>query len=85
MSFNSYAFMAFFPITFVVLLIIPKKCRVVWLLAASYYFYTRSSWKFLILLLITTVTTYVFARLMDNETPEIGGGVRAFSEVIVIE
>ena len=67
MNFNSYEFIYFFPVVLAVLFIIPKKARIVWLLAASYFFYTRSHWEFVILLIITTLLTYIFSRLIDIE------------------
>lgn len=39
MIFNSYAFLAFFPIVTLAYYLLPMRARRPWLLAASYYFY----------------------------------------------
>ena len=39
MIFNSYAFLAFFPIVTLAYYLMPMRARRPWLLAASYYFY----------------------------------------------
>ena len=39
MEFNSIDFMCFFPLVIAVYILLAKRLRSVWLLAASYYFY----------------------------------------------
>lgn len=57
MLFNSFQFFVFFPTVVLVYLIIPKRIRFLWLLAASYFFYMCWSIKYgFLLLFITTIT-----------------------------
>lgn len=66
MLFNSLSFILFFIIAYVVYLIIPKKVRMYWLLAASYFFYMNWNCAYALLLLASTAITYVCARLMQK-------------------
>ncbi len=59
MIFNSFHFLAFFPIVVLVYFIVPKKVRYIWLLVASYYFYMCWNVKYVLLLLFSTVTTWL--------------------------
>ena len=63
MLFNSLHFLIFFPIVIGIYLIMPKKARHFWLLAASYYFYMCWNPKYVLLLLASTGITY-FASLL---------------------
>lgn len=64
MLFNSLNFLIFFPIVMAIYLIIPKKARYFWLLAASYYFYMCWNPKYVLLLFGSTVITYVSSLLL---------------------
>ena len=59
MSFNSVQFLIFFPLVFLVLIILPKKIRKYWLLATSYYFYMCWSVKYSLILIFVTLLTYL--------------------------
>lgn len=64
MLFNSIDFLVFFPITVVLCLIMPKKLRYLWLLAASYIFYMSWDVKYVFLLLAATLSTYLGGLLL---------------------
>lgn len=66
MLFNSLHFLVFFPIVVLVYLIIPKKLRCAWLLAASYYFYMSWNPKYAVLMAFSTVTTFLTGRLLEK-------------------
>ena len=71
MQFNSYSFMAFFPVVLAIYFIIPKKARKLWLLAASYYFYMSWNARYIILIVGSTLITYfsalAFSKLEGRE------------------
>lgn len=56
----------FFPIVVLLYLVIPRKFKYIWLLAASYYFVVSWNPKFLILILFTTAITYASALLIEK-------------------
>lgn len=58
MLFNSVDFLMFFPVVVVICLVLPKKLRYLWLLAASYFFYMCWDAKYVLLLLGVTCSTY---------------------------
>lgn len=58
MLFNSIEFLTFFPLTVLICLVLPKKLRYLWLLAASYFFYMCWDAKYAFLLLAATLSTY---------------------------
>lgn len=64
MLFNSFHFLAFFPIVCLVYFIIPKKLRYIWLLFASYYFYMSWNAKYAILIALSTLITWVSGLLI---------------------
>lgn len=66
MLFNSYQFMVFFPIALLILFVIPKRMRRVWLLVCSLFFYACWSPKYLMLLLTSIVVTYVCGLVFDK-------------------
>ena len=66
MLFNSFEFIIFFPIVVLIYLIIPKRIKPVWLLAASYYFYMCWNAKYIFLIIFTTLITYIAALLIDK-------------------
>ena len=59
MLFNSLHFLVFFPIVVLCYLIIPRKLRCVWLLAASYYFYMSWNPTYAVLIAFSTVSTFL--------------------------
>jgi len=59
MLFNSIDFLIFFPIVVLIYLIVPKKLRYIWLLAASYYFYMSWNVKYAVLIMFSTFTTWL--------------------------
>jgi D-alanyl-lipoteichoic acid acyltransferase DltB (MBOAT superfamily) len=62
MLFNSFAFLAFFPVVCAVYYALPKlKWRNLFLLAASYYFYINWEPAYALLLLASTTITYLAA------------------------
>lgn len=69
MLFNSIDFIIFFPIVVFIYIIIPKKLRCVWLLAASYYFYMSWNPKYALLILTSTLITYGCGILTERFTP----------------
>ena len=65
MLFNSFEFLIFFPIVALVYLVMPKKVRYLWLLAASYYFYMGWNAQYAILIAVSTLITYVCGLALD--------------------
>ena len=59
MLFNSYQFMIFFPLIFILYLIVPRKIRYILLLVASYYFYMSWNPKYIVLILTSTIVTWI--------------------------
>jgi D-alanyl-lipoteichoic acid acyltransferase DltB (MBOAT superfamily) len=68
MLFNTFDFLAFFTIVFLVQLALPHRARNLWLLAASWFFYGCWSWKFLLLLIGSTVFDYCCSRAIGAAT-----------------
>lgn len=64
MLFNSIDFLVFFPVTVLLCVLLPKKLRYLWLLAASYYFYMCWDAKYIFLLLAATLSTYLGGLLL---------------------
>ena len=58
MVFNSWEFLAFFPIVAIIYFVMPKKAKTVWLLIASYFFYVCWNPKYIVVLLFSTAVTY---------------------------
>lgn len=65
MLFNSYSFLAFFPIVAVIYYLLPKRVSYLWLLAASYYFYMGWNAKYALLLFLSTAITYISGVLLQ--------------------
>ena len=64
MLFNSFEFLIFIPIVFLLYWLVASrnvKAQNIFLIAISYFFYAWWDWRFLSLVLITTVSTYVAA------------------------
>lgn len=66
MLFNSPEFMIFFPIIFILMLLIKGRLRWGLLLVASYYFYMSWRIDYIVLILISTVIDYIVTWLMDK-------------------
>lgn len=66
MLFNSVNFLLFFPLVALVYLVLPRKARCFWLLAASYYFYMCWNAKYALLLLASTVVTWLCGFLVHG-------------------
>jgi len=67
MFFNSFHFVAFFSVVWVLAVALRHRVtsRNAVLLAASYYFYGCWDWRFLILIVISTLVDYICGRLFD--------------------
>lgn len=63
--FNSIDFLIFFPIVVLLCLVLPKRVRYLWLLAASYYFYMCWEARYIFLLLAVTLCTYLGGLLLS--------------------
>jgi len=70
MIFTSINFLIFFPILFVLYWITPLKYRWVTLLVASYFFYINMKPVFVVILAGVTLSTYIFAYLIEKSTDE---------------
>lgn len=70
MSFNSYQFLIFFPITVILYFVIPKKAKNLWLLICSYYFYMSWNPVFILLLIFSTLVTYTTGILLDKSNKD---------------
>lgn len=66
MVFNSFSFLAFFPIVTLLYFALPKRMQPVWLLLASYYFYMSWNAEYALLIALSTVITYGCARMMEK-------------------
>ena len=66
MLFNSYQFLIFFPIVAVLYYVIPRKCKLYWLLLASYYFYMSWNPKYAVLIFACTGITWVGGMVIER-------------------
>ena len=66
MIFNSFVFLAFFPIVAALFYLLPYKPRRVMLLAASYFFYMYWEPRLIVLILFTTLVSYGAALIMGR-------------------
>ncbi len=66
MLFNSFSFLVFFPIVFILYWILNKNVRYqnILLLIASYYFYSCWDWHFLFLLIFSTLLDFYSGKLI---------------------
>ena len=71
MLFNSLHFLVFFPVVVLLYLIIPKKMRSIWLLAASYYFYMSWNPKYALLMGASTVTTFLTGVMLEKSNTDL--------------
>ncbi len=70
MTFTSFEFLLYFPLVVLLYNIIPKKVRVVYLLAVSYGFYALMQPVYVLLLALVTLLTYFFARKIASTENE---------------
>lgn len=68
MLFNSFSFLIFFPIVFIIYYLIRKECRYAYLSIVSILSYIAISPKYALLLIVTTVSVYYFALLIGHNT-----------------
>ena len=66
MLFNSYKFLIFFPVIFLLYWALPHRYRKYLLLAASYYFYMCWKAEFIVLILFTTAVSYACCLGMER-------------------
>lgn len=68
MLFNSFEFLAFFPIVFLLYWFVFKglKSQNILVVVSSYIFYGWWSWKFLVLIFITTILSYLSGVLIEK-------------------
>jgi len=66
MVFNSFSFLAFFPIVALLYFTLPRRVKPAWLLLASYYFYMSWNAEYAVLIALSTVITYACALLMER-------------------
>ena len=67
MGFTSLAFLVFFPVVLIVYLLLPRKGRAVWLLAASYAFCISFGVKYALALLASTAAAYAGGLLIERQ------------------
>ena len=72
MIFNSYAFLAFFPIVTLAYYLLPMRARRPWLLAASYYFYMCWNARYALLIAASTLVTYLCALALGRMEAKAG-------------
>lgn len=85
MTFNSYAFLAFFIIFYFLYVALPKRARVILLLVSSYYFYSYSDYRFIFLVLFSTVVDFFAALwISSTESPKVRKVVLASSLSITL-
>ena len=72
MIFNSYAFLAFFPIVTLAYYLMPMRARRPWLLAASYYFYMCWNVQYALLIAASTLVTYLCALALGQMEAKAG-------------
>lgn len=72
MIFNSYAFLAFFPIVTLAYYLMPMRARRLWLLAASYYFYMCWNARYALLIAASTLVTYLCALALGRMEAKTG-------------
>lgn len=77
MLFNSFAYILFLPVVFIIYWILPHKYRWGLLLIASYYFYMSWNPQYIILIFGTTAISY-FAALEIEKAEVRGGNKRTF-------
>ena len=82
MVFNSFGFLIFFPIFFLLYKVLPLKVRWVMMLALSYFFYMSWQADLIYLILFTTLVSYVCARMIEKNADR--PGVRKFYMITAV-
>ena len=82
MVFNSFGFLIFFPIFFLLYKILPLKVRWVMMLALSYFFYMSWQADLIYLILFTTLVSYVCARKIEKNADR--PGLRKFYMITAV-
>lgn len=70
MLFTDFSFILGLPFLFLLYFLMPKRMRWILLLIASYGFYACSGWENLLFILATTLTTYGFARFLEEKAKQ---------------
>lgn len=86
MGFTSLAFLVFFPIVWLVYVLLPGRFRAVWLLAASYCFMASFGLRYLVVLIGSTLVTWAAGLMlgkygMTNGEKEVKTAGKAMPEV----
>ena len=85
MTFNSFAFLIFYPIVALLYFVLPKKLRWVMLLAASYYFYAFYQAELLFLIVGTTLVSWGAASIIErSESPKVKKSALALTLVVCL-
>jgi alginate O-acetyltransferase complex protein AlgI len=84
MVFTSFNFLLFFPLLTLVYFIAPAKYRWLILLTGSYFFYINMNPVYALLLAGITLSTYLFARLIDKTDAESKKKAYMIVNVIII-
>ena len=66
MTFNSLAFLVFYPVVLLLYFVLPKRLRPITLLISSYFFYAYSQFDLLFLILGTTIVSYISAIVIEK-------------------
>lgn len=66
MLFNSFEYLVFLPLVFILYWLLPNKMRWVLLFIASYYFYMSWNAKYVVLILFTTLVSYLAAIALEK-------------------
>ncbi len=66
MTFNSWEFLIFYPITLLLYFLLPKKWSRISLLFMSAIFYLAWNYKLIVLIMFTTAVSYFCARIIDK-------------------
>lgn len=82
MVFNSFGFLIFFPIFFLLYKVLPLKVRWVMMLALSYFFYMSWQADLIYLILFTTLVSYLCARMIEKNADR--PGLRKFYMITAV-
>ena len=81
MTFNSLAFLIFFPTVTALYFLLPRKLKWPMLLIASYYFYAFYQPRLLFLIIATTLVSYLFALVVERSKSR---GVKRLSLAVTL-
>ena len=82
MVFNSFGFLIFFPIFFLLYKVLPLKVRWVMMLALCYFFYMSWQADLIYLILFTTLVSYLCARMIEKNAER--PGLRKFYMITAV-